>query len=355
MKDIKKHLHEVISVSLNSDQINQLASAQKSGFDLHKLTGFGKKLAIPSHAAAEALINNYETEEDLVEFFELMLEREGQFVYDSILKIVGKVDFIRLLEKKRWIYDPDLKRFFRDQFFLEKVNLFRSLETINLREDVQVDDIIDKISRNKELILEDPTLEWHITAQMYDLQNKSRLLETVLRLLLASRGIEEYTPQFFTAIKELAVNASKALYKVAFEKYETQQYNISARDNYHSFLQLFREEIEERGDSRLREWARKEDLFFEIKFRHTERNISCWISNNTGISRIEKMQLMKKLGYNLRGQELPDTDDDEYREGAGLGIALVIKILHKFINDPQPLKLVFYPSMTKVGFVIPLH
>ena len=44
--------------------------------------------------------------------------------------------------------------------------------------------------------------------------------------------------------------------------------------------------------------------------------------------------------------------DDDFAEGAGCGLNLVLSILKQYCTDPEPIKVVFYPQFIKVGFRI---
>ena len=93
-KEIQKAFRDVVATSLNSDQVNALGQQMDRRLDIHELSGFGTKIAIPGTAAAETLLHFLRTEERVVEFFERMLDQEGKFIYDSTVKLNYRDDFI---------------------------------------------------------------------------------------------------------------------------------------------------------------------------------------------------------------------------------------------------------------------
>ena len=53
------------------------------------------------------------------------------------------------------------------------------------------------------------------------------------------------------------------------------------------------------------------------------------------------------------GQGCFDEDgfgEEEYEEGAGLGLTIIMSVLNKYSNDKVPLKVIFYPDFIKIGF-----
>ena len=193
-------------------------------------------------------------------------------------------------------------------------------------------------------------LEWRITLRLYDLEPKvGELIRSIIDLLLSRQSLQEYTGELFFCFKELGINASKANYKILFQKYVAEKQGITPEGNYPKFLELFRTEIEENGNSNLLEYAKKDDRFYTITFQSTIDAIEIWVTNTQNITLIEKEQILKKLA-----PQRPDNDsffvDDENTEGAGLGLTLIVNVLKKYSSDPNPLKVVFYPEFVKIGF-----
>lgn len=351
-KEIRKLFAEVVGVSLNSDQVNVIAQSMNSAFDIRSATGFGAMIAIPGHAAAEALIHFLGTEEKVVEYFERMLDQEGKFIYDSVVKIVYRDEFIKLLGKYKWIFDPDTRRFMRDPFYTEQLNFLKSIEFLDLRHSGSIAGLGSMLKdQAARLKLED--LTWQVTLRTYRMsQPFAELVRDLLELLLRKQNLEEFTGEIYTALNELAINASKATYKKLFEKYVAMPAGVDPLYEYGKFAEMFRDELDEHGDTNLARFAEQDDKYFELHFKSTEMHISCWTTNYTTISRKEKLRLLRRLNFTLFGQNLDDVMSDPEREGAGLGINMVMTILSRISRDKHPLKPVFYNDRTKMGFVL---
>jgi len=348
--EIRKLFKEVVGVSLNSDQINVIAQKMDRTFDMHQASGFGSVIAIPGHAAAETLIHFLRTEQRVVEFFERMLDEEGKFIYDSTCKIVYKEDMLRALDKHRWIFDPETKRFFRDSFHAEQLNFLKGIEMIDLRSGTDIAALTQSI-KDQAVRLKIEDLTWQITVRTFRITPEvGNLLREVISLLLAKQNLSALSGDIYTCLNELAINASKATYKVLFEKHVAAPAGIDPKISYHEFAEMFRTELDEHGDTNLSRFAQEDEKYFDIHFKSSETVISCWVTNYTTISRQEKLRLMQKLRFTLFGDNLSELLDDPQREGAGLGINLVLTILGKLSPDRHPLRPFFYPERTKIGF-----
>ncbi|MBX7056725.1 MAG: hypothetical protein K1X75_01575 [Leptospirales bacterium] len=351
-REIRKLFAEMVGVSMNSDQVNELAQKVSRGFDIRHATGFGSVIAIPRHAAAEALIHELRSEERVVEFFELMLENDGKFVFDSTLKIVYREDFIKLLENCKWIYDADTRRFLRDPFHQEQVNFLNSIKMIDLRHTSPGRDLGTQLKSEAER-LQVHDLSWQVTVRTYRLgADTSALIRDLLEMLLRKQELGALAGEIFTALNELMINASKATYKSVFQKERDAQIGSSGQPESKEFAAAFREELELHGDERLAELARAADSFFDVHFKSMPEHVVCWAVNYTTISGLEKLRLLNRLHFPLSEEALRQVESDAYREGAGLGINLVLSILGRLSPDRRPLKPVFYPDRTKIGFVL---
>ncbi len=343
----RRALAEIIRTSLNADQANYIAGHVDPGFDLRRETGFGPHLAIPAEVAADTIINYFRSEDDLIRFFEVMINRQGTFVFNSTISIKGKNDFIKLLGKKRWIYDPDLELFFRDPFFEESVNFLKSVELIDLRDGQDTDAIAAKMREHAEA-LRSVDLEWCVTTRAYGLgATMDRLMRSVLDMLLVRQNAGIHSYAFYCCLRELAVNASKANYKSVYQSMVG-----SLSGDYAEDLIAFRKELEEHGDENLEKEARARDRYFDLVFKSNDTSISMWAVNYVPLLKVEKIRILTKLRLKDFHEDSFADSADEFREGGGLGLNLVKKILKNYYSGPDPVKVVFYPESTKIGFVV---
>ena len=352
MKDVRRALAMVVRNSLNSDQINYIARMMDQNFDLGALSGFGNNIAIPKTAALETVLNYFDDEESQIRYFETMLNREGKFLFDAFVHIKGKREFIELLRKKRWIYDPDTQLFFRDQFYEEGMNFLRSVSFLDLRREENTAILTDKIKEQGEK-LKNLDLEWMITLRMYGMtRDIDRLMRAVVEMLLQRQELTKFTYNVYFTMRELAVNAGKAGYKTLFEEFIKEKMDVGFNGGYQEVLRLFKEELEENSDERLMELAREKDKYFDLCFKSNQHSVSVWAVNYGKIMKVEKVRLLNKLNMNPFNKDSFEADEDGLAEGAGMGIVMVRNILQKMYFKKNPLKLVFYPDQTKIGYLL---
>lgn len=348
--EIKKLFLDVMTLSLNTEQANHIAQEVNGSFNIYNESGFGYKIPIPRQTAAETILHFFRREEDIVDLFTAMLKQEGTRFHGVTMKIHKKNEFIKLLKKHKWIYDEYLTRFYRDPFYANEINFLKSIRMIDLRKKISHDKIINDIKKAaEELSL--GRLDWRMTVRMYELDaEKEKLVKKIIELLLSSQKLKKYSDDMYICLKELSINASKANYKILFEKFISSKEGVTSDKNYEKFLELFKQEIKEHSNTRLSELARQEDMFFNVFFQSTENSLAIWVSNYASISKIERKRILEKLKENYF--EITDVygKEDRYSEGAGFGMNLVINVLSRHSSDPEPLKIVFYPEFVKIGF-----
>lgn len=351
VKDIKRHLTRLISLSLNGDQANYIAEQVDSTFNLHRESGFRESMSVPAQVAAETIVEYFTKEEDLIRYFEHMLDREGVFLFNSTISLKGSEKFMELLAKKRWIFDRDLRQFLRDPFYQESINFFNSLSPLDLRQDIDLDAMIHKIQQHGENIHE-MDLEWSIVIRLYGLDRKrDEFLRRLVEFLLSKQKLEAHTFNIYTCLKEVATNAGKANYKHLFTRSILGD-SEDMESGYRDVLEQFKKEIEDNGDANLLKMAQDEDLYFDIVFKSNAGSVSIWVCNYIPISRVEKQRLVTRLRLNHFDTGSAFDQGDQLMEGAGLGLNLIMKIMAAYGESTEPIKAVFYPDSTKIGFVL---
>ncbi|HOO73337.1 MAG TPA: hypothetical protein PK926_16375 [Spirochaetota bacterium] len=348
--EIRRFFRKIINNSLTSQQVNFLGEQIDPAFNLNRAAGYRPNLPVPRQTAANALLQYFSEDDEIVRLFSIMIQHEGERFYNRELSIWGREDFISLLKKYKWIYDDVLMMFFLDPFYEHDINFLKKIRVIDLRTENNVDEITSKIADVcKKMSIAD--LEWRVVMRLYDLErNTGELIRKIISMLLSRQNLQALTPELFVCIKELVINASKANYKILFEKYITAPEGLTSESNYHEFLSRFRDEIDENGNRNLFELAKKSDRFISMTFQSTLDSIEMWVTNNQNISSVEKQQILKRLGMNRPQADSFFDIDDDLTEGAGMGINLVLKILTSYSIDPHPLKVVFYPDTVKIGF-----
>lgn len=348
--EIYKFFYKVVTNSLSTQQVNYLGGKINRNFDLTREAGFSSSIPVPRQTAAQTLLDHFKSDQEIVDLFTYMLDNEGERFYNRELVIWGRDEFIALLKKNKWIYDQELKRFLLDPFYEHEINFLKKIRILDLRHEVDVADIINQITDiSKKMGIKD--LEWRVSMRLYDFESRTgELIRKIIGLLLTRQNLQIFTSDLFVCLKELAINASKANYKLLYNKHVTAPQGITSDKNYTEFLERFRNEIDENGNKNLMELARKEDKYINITFQSTMDAIEIWVTNNQGVSAIEKHQIMKRLGSAPSRADSFFNNDDDLVEGAGMGINLILKILHNYSKNPNPLKVIFYPNSLKIGF-----
>ncbi len=348
---LKSNFHSILVYSLNSAQINFLGESLDRKFNLYKESGYGTTIPIPQQTSADIITEYFDSEEEIVQLFTILLRFDGERFYNRILNINGRMKFIKILEKRKWVFDPDLVYFTRDPFYEHEINFLKKIRVIDLRKVIDIPGLIDEITKTSTtLSLKD--LEWRINLRLYDLdRDNSSLIRKIIEMLLTKQNLQPIAFEMFTCLKELAINASKANYKILFEKFITIPQGINTKNNYVHFLNMFKDEIEEHGNTRLFELAKAKDKYINITFQSTNSGIEMWVTNNQNISVIEKQAILKRLGHDANFNAAAFMDD-ETTEGAGLGLMLILQILKKYTEDNAPLKVIFYPNFIKIGFTL---
>jgi len=348
--EINHFFLKVLTNSLDTPQTNFLGEQLDSNFNIYEVSGFQSRMPLPRRTAADVLLKYFKTDEEMVRLFTIMLRNEGTRFYNSTLNIWGKEELINILKRYKWIFDPDLTRFFLDPFYEHGINFLKDIRIIDLRTDAPIKNIIKGMEKaSAKMSMRD--LDWRITLRLYDLEPQiGELIRKIIDLLLARQNLQAFTSELYVCLKELAINASKANYKLLFERYVTRRQGVSTEKDYIHFLRLFKGEIEQHGNKRLIELAREKDKFINITFQSTRDFIAMWVTNNDTISVVEKQEILKKLGKAEFEFKIPAGDDSDYMEGAGFGLNLILGILGAYSKEPDPLKIVFYPDFIKIGF-----
>lgn len=351
--EINKFFLKVITNSLETAQTNFLGEKVDNSFNVYRESGYHSTMPLPRRTAAEVLLRYFKEEEEVVRLFTIMLHNEGSRFYNATLHIWGRDEFIRLLKRYKWIFDPFLIRFFLDPFYESEINFLKEIRVIDLRSSIDVKNItkgIEKISSRMGI----KDLEWRITLRLYDLEPEiGELIRKILAMLLTRQNLQEFSGELYVCLKELAINASKANYKILFDRHVTRKQGVTPDKDYMHFLRLFKSEIEHNGNKRLLELARIKDKFITIIFQSTIDSIGVWVTNSDNISVIEKQQIVNKIGKSqVQFYNTSSPFDEEYAEGAGFGLTLILSILRNYSRDEEPLKVVFYPDFIKIGFIL---
>lgn len=115
MKKVRKALYDILVTSLNTTQINDLGRGVDSTFDVHTVSGFSEKIVVSRQVAASCLLDYFAGDQQIIEFINFLLSRNGQRASGGIVRLRGVERLIRAMNEKGWIYNESLTRFVRDQ------------------------------------------------------------------------------------------------------------------------------------------------------------------------------------------------------------------------------------------------
>ncbi len=335
-----------MTVSLNSDQINALAMRVDERFDMNSNYGFKNAVPISSRVAADALLDQLD-EESLVRILELVLESDGAFVYDSVVKVKFKEALIDRLGKLKWIYDKDSARFFRDPFTEERLNILKKISVIDLCEGMSEHDVASLAhflcDSSQRLRLGE--LSWQLTVKIRKMtDDRAGLLHELVALLVNRHEIDDFTRKLHESLLLLAMNALTMMYRSLLEQNAGGQPAEDAPAADSSRLVVDR--LLSGGDEAFVALASNAGSHVDLQFKSSDGAVSVWTSHRTPLTYSQKRHLAQKLGF------LPDTYDQDPDDAIDLRIFRVLETLRQITPDPQPLKVVFYPAVTKIGFVL---
>ena len=186
----------------------------------------------------------------------------------------------------------------------------------------------------------------HAVARIIDAFSVSEDVEKILHLTLDRHLRNAACPQLvhplYTCVKELLMNAVKANFKsLFFEEFTPQSIRKDDHSldlNYQSVLDVFKLEMSREEACNLERIARKKNLKAEILLEVADENLFISVFNPVKMMQIEQDNISRKL---LDARQCSDMSeyfkniaDDPNREGAGLGLVLIMMILKSLgLND----------------------
>lgn len=183
-------------------------------------------------------------------------------------------------------------------------------------------------------------------------------LRSVLSSILDRHDCVDLLAPIYTSIKELIINAIKANYKnIYFEGYNP-KVKSDELINYETALRLFQLEITRENAVTLEEFARKSDIKTEIEFWTIEKVLHVLVTNPVKMTDTELANIKRKLVDAEHCKDLADyflsNMDDPHREGAGLGLILIMMMLKSLRAPKDSLVISSDTNKTSAYLKIPL-
>ncbi|HPG49863.1 MAG TPA: hypothetical protein PLA65_10705 [Spirochaetota bacterium] len=162
----------------------------------------------------------------------------------------------------------------------------------------------------------------------------------------------------YTSIKELMINAIKANYKnIYFEGYNP-KIDTEQTIDYETALRLFQLEITRENAVSLEEFARASNYRTEIEVWTIEKVLHVMVTNPVKMTETELANVKRKLMDAEKCRDLADyflnNMDDPYREGAGLGLILIMMMLKSLRAPKDSLVITSGEDRTSAYLKIPL-
>lgn len=142
----------------------------------------------------------------------------------------------------------------------------------------------------------------------------------------------------YVSVKELLINAIKANYKnIYFEGYAPKS-NLSRQLDYETALRLFQLEISRENSFYFEQMARKNEMKAEIELWTQNNMLHVSVINPVKMTEMEINNIRKKMNDAENCSDIAEyfmkNMNDPHREGAGIGLVLIIMML-KSLKAPN--------------------
>jgi hypothetical protein len=183
-------------------------------------------------------------------------------------------------------------------------------------------------------------------------------IKNALREILRARNLEDLLAPIYTCVKELMLNAVKANFKnIYFENYVpvSNYQNVTA---YETALKLFQVEMSRENAKHFGDIAREDDIKAVVEIWTVEDLLHVLVTNPVKMTETELKKVNQKLRDADNCRDLADYFmkhiHDPYREGAGLGLILIMMML-KSLQAPRDSLVILSENNTTTAYLkIPL-
>ncbi len=183
-------------------------------------------------------------------------------------------------------------------------------------------------------------------------------LRRIILQILESYNCTDLMSPIFTSVKELIINAIKANFKnIYFEDYAPKNKSNEIIE-YETALQLFNLEMSSDNTTYFEKFARKDDMKAEIELWTDEKTLHVQVANPVKMTDTELQNVKKKLLDAENCKDLADycikNINDPHREGAGLGLILIMMMLKSLQAPSDSLVITTEQNKTVAYLKIPL-
>ncbi len=179
-------------------------------------------------------------------------------------------------------------------------------------------------------------------------------IDIIIEKILEKYGKQNLKSALYTAVKELAVNGTKANMKAIF--FEENSWDIDDPEDYKIGTLKYKESFSERWANEYGKKSAKKGRYVKLTFTHSEDGFCVEVVNNTPISKIDEIRLREKLSKTMKYEDIvqfymEQTSDSD--EGAGMGIALIVMLLKGEGIDPNYFRIGIVDRITTSRIEVP--
>ena len=168
-----------------------------------------------------------------------------------------------------------------------------------------------------------------ITFKSYTLPHETEnLLEKILEVFLHEFGHEKIKDPIAYCLRELAVNAKKANTKRAY--FIEKGFDLNDDQQYEEGMKTFKKDTLDNIDYYLQK-QKEMGLYVKVIFHALKQTLGITIVNNAAMTKNEHMRVYDRIARSRGFKSLEEAFDktQDYVEGAGLGIVILILIIKK--------------------------
>ncbi|HOJ50071.1 MAG TPA: histidine kinase [Spirochaetota bacterium] len=180
-------------------------------------------------------------------------------------------------------------------------------------------------------------------------------LDYVVENILKKYNKENLKSMIYTAVKELAINGTKANLKRIF--FEEKGLDLFNPDDYEKGMSEYKNYMTEEMALKYGQIAKKKGLYVRISFYHEPNGMRIEVVNNTPITPQEEKRLREKMSKIMKYETLMDfyMENQDNTEGAGMGLALVTTMLKAENVDPNLFRIMTKEDRTIARIEIPFN
>lgn len=178
-------------------------------------------------------------------------------------------------------------------------------------------------------------------------------IDIIIEKILEKYGKQNLKSALYTAIKELAVNGTKANMKAIL--FEERGYDINSSDDWSQGTKEYKDSFSEKWALEYGKKSAKKGRYVKLTFTHSEDGFCVEVVNNTPISQQDEKRLRQKLAKTMLYEDIVQfyMEQSDETEGAGMGIALIIMLLKGEGIDPNYFRIGIVDRITTARIEVP--